>query len=345
MSESTVTLLVYVLDAILLGVLVNLCMALRNKIRNPQTSKKTQREDTRKRTLRMVLTGMFLAFGLALKFFSIEIPLFGSGGMRMSLGGIFTAFPALLFGPFYGGITSALSDILGFFMKPSGDYNFLFTLVAFIGGFIKGLLWKLLKKKFDGKKARIAKIAVVAVLAVIMFFGIFTVVSLRSDGVTGKIFETAEGMPSKEDFTARLENEKLGVMTRFMGKLVANKGAKSYGKNLALYYNMVGPGFVIASLVGFLILGTDIVIRKIREKKGKSTSGSDLFLRILICLLISGIIVTTINTEVLLKLYGIQVPFVIYWIPRLVEEIIVCMIQAYFVAILYDNLRRIKGIS
>ena len=62
---------------------------------------------------------------------------------------------------------------------------------------------------------------------------------------------------------------------------------------------------------------------------------------LLICLTVSGVIVTTVNTEVLIKLYGIKTPFLIYWLPRLAEEFVVCAIQAYFVGLLYKSLEKL----
>ena len=53
----------------------------------------------------------------------------------------------------------------------------------------------------------------------------------------------------------------------------------------------------------------------------------------------SGLIVTTINT-VVLRYFTLPAwagrAFWILWTPRALEELIVCIIQAYFIAILYD---------
>ena len=53
----------------------------------------------------------------------------------------------------------------------------------------------------------------------------------------------------------------------------------------------------------------------------------------------SGLIVTTINT-VVLRYFTLPAwagrAFWILWTPRALEELIICLIQAYFIAILYD---------
>ena len=91
---------------------------------------------------RMTLTAVFTALAVAVKLiFSIPLPLFGAGGMKIGLTGVFTAFPAIMFGPLYGGFSSAMCDILGYIVKPDGAYVPWLTLTAFAGGCIKGLLW------------------------------------------------------------------------------------------------------------------------------------------------------------------------------------------------------------
>jgi len=335
-----ITLVVFIVDALLLCVLADLISQIYTRIRHPETDAKAIAAGSRKRTEKMVLTGMLLAFALALKYFSITLPLFGSNGMRFSLGGIFTAFPAILFGPVYGGITSALSDLLGFFMKPSGDYNFLFTLTAFIGGFLKGLIWLGIKK--TGKNPSVAAKSIFgAVMAVFLAFGTLTMVSLNKAGIMKGVTATADEIPVKAEVTQMTEEGSLDFFSGFTAKLASTKGEKSYQKSLALYCNLCGIGCALVGLAGLLALVIDAVIAAVRKKKGLERKGDGLFMKLLICLTVSGIIVTTVNTEVLIKLYGIKTPFLIYWLPRLAEEFVVCAVQAYCVGLLYKSLEKL----
>ena len=334
------TLIVFIVDALLLCVLIDLVSQIAARIRHPETDAKTIAAGSRKRTEKMVLTGMLLAFALALKYFSVTLPLFGSNGLRFSLGGIFTAFPAILFGPVYGGITSALSDLLGFFMKPSGDYNFLFTLTAFIGGFLKGLLWLGLKK--TGKNTSVAAKAVFgAVMAVFLAFGTATVFSLNGSGIMKGLTASVNEIPVKAEVTEMADAGELDFLSGFTAKLASTKGEKSYQSSLALYCNLCGTGCALVGAAGLLALGIDAVIAAVRKKKGLERRSDGLFMKLLICLTVSGIIVTTVNTEVLIKLYGIKTPFMIYWLPRLAEEFVVCAVQAYFVGLLYKSLEKV----
>jgi len=100
-------------------------------------------------TYKLVLTAMFVGLSVVASMLSrIDLLAFGvQGGVRISLGPVFTAVPAVLFGPFFGGLASGLSDIVGFILKPVGAYNPLITLSAFLGGALRGLFWSFIRKK------------------------------------------------------------------------------------------------------------------------------------------------------------------------------------------------------
>ena len=331
---------VFIFDALLLCVFSNLLMQLRLLRKNPGAQSKERRDDVGKRTEKMVITAMMLAFALALKYFSVTLPLMGSNGLRFGFAGIFTVFPAILFGPLYGGITSALTDLLGFFMKPSGDYNFLFTLMAFIGGFLKGLLWLLLKK--TGRKfGKGAKIALAAVMCVFLVFGSAVMISLNRDGIVRGMIAHTEDIPVKDEMTAKIDAKEVGAPTRFVGMLTSTKGTKTYQKNFATYANLSGFGIALVGLLGLAGIGLDALLDLRRKKAGKPVNGNDIFIKILMCMLISGLIVTTVNSKILIELYGIKAPFLIYWLPRLAEEIIVCTLQAYIAAAIFRALEQL----
>ena len=331
------TLIVIVADSLLLCILINLIMQLRLACKKPGVSGSERRDDVRKRTEKMVITAMMLAFALALKYFSISLPLMGSNGLRLGFAGIFTAFPAILFGPLYGGITSALTDLLGFFMKPSGDYNVLFTLMGFVGGFIKGLIWLLLKKA--GKNAsKAGKAVFAAFMCIFLAFGLSVTISLNKDGLMNGVIARADNIPEKAVMTERLEEGDVGLPTKFVGMLTSTKGEKSYRSAFATNANLSGTGIAIAGFLGLAVLAAEIIAEQVRKRSGKTRKqNSGIFLKILLYMLIPGIIVTTINSEILIELYGIKAPFLVYWLPRLAEEIIVCTLHAYITALIYKS--------
>jgi len=165
--------------------------------------------------LRISLTAMFLAFAVVSKLLlPINIPLLGAGGMKVGLAGIFTAFPAFMFGPVYGGITSALSDILGYLIKPDGAYIPWLSLTAFLGGFLKGLIWmgivRLAKRSI--KIAGRTRIITVALLLVIGILGLSAQISLNNDGVMNGLAAIQSDLPTRGAINS-LELSPLSALT------------------------------------------------------------------------------------------------------------------------------------
>ena len=116
---------------------------------------------------RITISAVFLSLSLVLKTtLTFDLPLFGQNGMRIGISGIFSILPALLFGPGYGAAVSGLSDFLGFLIKPTGGYLPLLTISAAAGGFLRGFLWEILKKKED-KRMRLLIAAGSGVLLVL----------------------------------------------------------------------------------------------------------------------------------------------------------------------------------
>lgn len=90
----------------------------------------------------IVFMGLFIALEVILtRFLSIKTPI-----VRIGFGFLPIAFSAIMFGPIVGGITGALSDLVGMAIFPSGTYFPGFTLSAFLSGAIYGLF--LYKKPF-----------------------------------------------------------------------------------------------------------------------------------------------------------------------------------------------------
>lgn len=156
------------------------------------------------RLRRLTITAVFIAMGVATKTVTkISLSAFGAGGMQISFGGIFTFFPAALFGPWYGGIASAMSDLLGHLIAPTGAYIPWLTLTAFLGGFIKGFLWKALT---DLTLRRIKIPATVFFVCLGLLGGAFGG-SLIHDGV----IPTGTLVTQKTDLPSRLETESLSL--------------------------------------------------------------------------------------------------------------------------------------
>lgn len=403
-----------------------------------------------------VLTAVFTAMAVVLSTTAgMRLPLLGANGLKISFGGIFTFLPAIMFGPVYGGISSALCDVLGCIIKPDGAYVPWFTVVAFIGGFLKGLVWKLLTKKSGHRASAVSKIAFVCLFAVIFTFGCIFTSSLNKDGLTSGLISSAEELPLEDsmqkkelsffsDIAASLaqynhdtmtvkkitpdengiftvprkvvsgdislsvknidaavlntegldviyiptlcsginvpENFKLTnthltvvfekpaqgkelpeALTEFVKKYsVANhiydgefpkeninvpalstsyetdnvtlKSSDAYRKNLSAYINFMTAGFILTGVLGIAFILVGMLIAFVMRKKGGERL--KLYMKVLAAILISGVIVTTLNTYLLLVLYyGGRIFWVIY-LPRLAEELLMSVIQSYIITLI-----------
>ncbi len=401
----------------------------------PNTLQK--RERMRRHLYSITATGILIALAMVTKLATgFSIPVLGPGGMRIGFSGIFTALPAFLFGPVYGGIASALSDLIGAFVKPEGAYIPWLTLTAFMGGFLKGLLWKIMLKA-KGKKT---SAMLLCVFLLIGCFGTANYVSLSADGVVNSVITTPSTVPTKDQISimtlsplsahatklATYQNDTLTVTAvpasneivipsyatvngfRYNVKklapglfasckepltvripetittiddsafgnltnvtVIAPKGSEAakfaetkgypllieevsatehavtsgtdlqgegfafssngtYRKYLSGYLNFTTFGLILISLIGML---TSALLLAFSKKPA-----AILLMRTAIACIVSGVLVTTLNTEILrhfLAAYSGR-SFLILWVPRLIEEIVVCLAQSYIIFLLLD---------
>lgn len=89
-----------------------------------------------RQTRTITTSGLLLAIQMILSSYGvIEV----TDSLKISLSHLALAPTAILFGPVAASIQGALSDILGFLLKPTGPYFPGFTLTALLGGLIYGL--------------------------------------------------------------------------------------------------------------------------------------------------------------------------------------------------------------
>ena len=89
------------------------------------------------RTRTITTAGLLLAIQMVLSSYGvIEV----TDSLKISLAHLSIAPTAILFGPVVAGIQGALSDLLGFMLRPSGPYFPGFTLTAALLGVIYGML-------------------------------------------------------------------------------------------------------------------------------------------------------------------------------------------------------------
>lgn len=431
-----------------------------------QKNLEKKRTASRKVLEASVLTAVFTAMACVLSLTSsVRLPILGLDGLKISFGGIFTFLPAIMFGPIYGGIASALCDIIGCIIKPSGAYVPWFTIVAFIGGCIKGLVWKLLTRKKDRNTTAIVKTVFICLFALILVFGCVFTASLKADGITTGVVSKTETLPfedavDKADLSffsnvaaslARYNHDTLTVksitpdengnftvprsvvsgetslalkkinasvfnsenlrmiyipssctgitepdsfsftnssltvvlesgnesISKFLTKYnIANHiaadgefssydlevsafakeynengisitSSDAYRKNLSGYINFMTVGFILTGILGLVFMTVGIIVSAVAKKNERMS----LYMKTLPAVLLSGLTVTTINTFVLQNLYYAGRVFWIIYIPRLAEELLMSVIQAYIITLLltvlssHSMFRKLIGIT
>lgn len=286
---------------------------------------------------RITLTAVFTALAVVIKCFTKVALTIPGLGIQISFGGIFTFFPAILFGPLYGGAASALCDFLGAMIAPTGAYIPWLTLSAFVGGFVKGFIWKLIKKA-DVKRIMAVILATVTVIGAI---GVAFTVSLCSDGVMNGMFASQSELPTKDEIAEMTENGELSLLSRAAVSLAkynknTDKNPDGYRKNLASYLNLLTAGLEIFAIVSYVFCGIIFLLGKVLDKNVGECA------KIFVSIIVPGLIVTTLNTYILsifVTAYAGR-SLVILWVPRAAEELVVCAVQTVMIALLYGILMR-----
>lgn len=101
----------------------------------------------------------------------------------------------------------------------------------------------------------------------------------------------------------------------------------------------VTKGLIGSAAFGIVLLVSDLLI----SKKFLSNNHKGQIMQLLVAMIASGLLVTTFNTIVLRETVYTSwklLPFTVVWLPRVIEEILVTTIKAYFVAILLNIFNR-----
>lgn len=276
---------------------------------------------------RITISAILLSISLVLKTtFSFYIPMFGQNGMSVGISGIFSMMPSLLFGPVYGAVVSALSDLLGYLLKPVGGYMPLMTLVMAAGGFIRGGLWGLLRDR-DSQKMRVA---VAAVSILLLAVGICNILFLSADGIDREFYDHTP--------VESIDTDNMHLVSKLL--ITRTISTKNPSGNLATYIICVTSGVIGSAALGLLLLAADFLL----SKKLLHDTHKGHIPQLLIALVGSGLIVTTINTVILREAIYTSwkvLPFTVVWIPRVIEEILGNTVKAYFIAVLLSLFSRV----
>lgn len=89
-------------------------------------------------------------------------------------------------------------------------------------------------------------------------------------------------------------------------------------------------GFELAAIVGFVFL----LISKVMHFTPNKMHIYPRFLKLIIVIGIPALAITTLNTLILRAYIAPDKPFILFWIPRVAEELLMIPLQAYIIALL-----------
>jgi ECF transporter S component (folate family) len=90
----------------------------------------------------IAVCGLMVAVAVAVDgFFKIPVTLFGAYALKVSLGIAPILFLSVRYGPLLGGACGAVFDVMQALLFPVGAFNPLFTVSAFVSGFVPGLFF------------------------------------------------------------------------------------------------------------------------------------------------------------------------------------------------------------
>lgn len=242
----------------------------------------------------IIQTALLIALALAVRSLSVMISFMGAPGMRVGFTQVFSRMPALLFGPFFGGIATGIVDVLGYLIRPEGAYIPLLTLTQILDGVLVGFVFK------EVKTAEIKKIQT-SMWITFITIGVMGVVNL----VISKFFaETSialalDSMGKRKGYLlwGLVAVSLIGLLLLILNYIVQKKFPKS---GIHKYYLKVLVTFAMAG-IPITILNTYILILFI---PGLSKIGFTVFLipRILEEILIT-VIVSYITASLLVVYY------------------------------------------
>lgn len=278
---------------------------------------------------RIAVTAVFISLSLVLKVgFSFYIPLFGQNGISIGISGVFTALPALLFGPVYGGAASGIVDVLGHIIRPAGAYMPLITLANILGGILRGFLWQKLRSKETFTKKSVTTFS-----SFLLIISLWSTVSLAIDGLLKNGFDFVNG-----DITS------LNLISRFA--VTRASISSTPAQALSSYTIMITLIPFISAVLGFLLLFIAWLSKRHQFKKNNNTSAVGIT-QVFITMLFAGIVVSTLNTLVLRQILfpsWQNLPFIVVWLPRTIESVLSIVVESYIITLLYDILLRQKDL-
>ena len=117
-----------------------------------------------KSTRYLALMAIMIAMKIALSFFSVPLPI--GDNLRLTFGWLVAGVQGAILGPGAAAVSGAISDIVGFMIRPTGPFFFGYTISEMLGSFVYGLFFY--RKKITLPRIAMAKATVNYVVNVLI---------------------------------------------------------------------------------------------------------------------------------------------------------------------------------
>ena len=290
---------------------------------------------------RMVISAMFLAIALVVRtYFRTYIPIFGESGMRLSIHVVFSAMPAILFGPVYGAIVEGLTDFLGFHLSPvGGAWMPQITAASALGGFIRGGLWMVLR----GKSTHVMRSCVAVFSVFLLGFGAYNMAAFSGDGIdrafyeayTLELSENEQGQTVRNIADERINTAEMSSVSRMA--IVRSINMRDPAEGLAEFMMFVTTAMIGSGIFGGLLLLVDWAAGKFLLKERTTGTTSTIHtMSLLLTMVATAAMVSTLNTislRMVLPAWQL-LPFSVVWLPRIIQAVATATLMSYFIAIM-----------
>jgi hypothetical protein len=189
-----------------------------------------------------------------------------------------------------------------------------------------------------GSKSIRAGVLVFTLLMLVL--GVGNAVSLGADGVNDSFYDGSEIYQANADaitpeVTGRI-TDGMSLISRMLIERTIT--AKNPASGLSAYIVSMTYGLIGSGVLGLVLLILDFVISRLTARRSALPIA-----QLLIAALVTGLIVTTLNTVILREMLFTSwkvLPFAVVWLPRAVEEVLSNIVDVYFISLLYGVIAR-----
>ena len=129
----------------------------------------------------------------------------------------------------------------------------------------------------------------------------------------------------------------VGIVNLVFASFLPISGYTQWLVSLGAKVERFSIGILVAGIVGLCLHGVAWLLLSL-NKKGQLF---EIYLKLLVCVGVPALVGTTVNTFILINAFSLNVAFLYFWIPRLIEEIFIILFNTYVLIALMSVYERV----